>query len=105
MTAQTVATPTQGTMLRTLRELRVEQHLSLADPAEASGIDKGTLSRIERGRIVATPAELASIGKALGKQLEVRTLPVYEESLRTGGQFDTSGSATSLDVEKQEAAE
>lgn len=66
-------------MLRTLRELRVDEHLSLAELAEKSGVNKGTLSQIERGRIVATPAELVSIGMVFGRQLEVRTLAVYEE--------------------------
>ncbi len=66
-------------MLRTLRELRVEQGISLRELAEATGINKGTLSGIERGRVVASRAELDRIGYILGRRLEVRTLVVYEE--------------------------
>lgn len=77
--AVAVTTRRKGTMLRTLRELRVEQGMSLAQLAEQSGINKGTLSGIERGRIVANPAELAQIGAVFGRRLEVRTIAVYEE--------------------------
>lgn len=79
-TAATATVTTRpGAMLRTLRELRVEHSLSLSELAAATGINKGTLSQIERGRIVATPAELAAIGAVLGRVLEVRTLAVHEE--------------------------
>lgn len=78
-TPETVVTPPGPRMLRTLRELRVEQGLSLRELAEASGVNKGTISQIERGRLVATRAELDAIAAILDRPLEVRTLVVYEE--------------------------
>lgn len=63
------------TVFRTLRELRLERQMSLKELADATGINKGTLSGIERGRIVATAVELNSIGDVLAERLENRTVP------------------------------
>lgn len=79
-TNHSVTTRRGGAMLRTLRELRVEAGLSLQDLADASGVNKGTISQIERGRIVASPRELAAISSVLDRDLEVRTLAIYEEA-------------------------
>ena len=66
--------------LRTLRELRLELGLTLKQVQERTGLHKATLSQIERGRLVASPAEAQRIGDALGLQLETRTVLVYEAS-------------------------
>lgn len=68
-------------VLRTLRQLRLERGHSLRALAELSGVDKPTLSQIERGRLVANPQELAAIGKAIGAEgLENRVVPCIEET-------------------------
>lgn len=64
--------------LRTLRELRLELGLTLKQVQERTGLHKGTLSQIERGRLVASPREAALISRALGFQMETRTVLVYE---------------------------
>lgn len=66
--------------LRTLRELRLELGLTLRQVQERTGLNKGTLSQIERGRLVASPNEALLISLALGFQLETRTLLVYEST-------------------------
>lgn len=64
--------------LRTLRELRLELGLTLKQVQERTGLHKGTLSQIERGRLVASPREAGLISRALGFQMETRTVLVYE---------------------------
>lgn len=64
--------------LRTLRELRLELGLTLRDVQARTGLHKGALSQIERGRLVASPREARLISQALGFQLETRTVLVYE---------------------------
>lgn len=64
--------------LRTLRELRLELGLTLKQVQERTGLHKGTLSQIERGRIVASPDEARAISVALGFPMETRTVLVFE---------------------------
>lgn len=64
--------------LRTLRELRLELGLTLKQVQERTGLHKGTLSQIERGRLVASPKEARLISQALGFRMETRTVLVYE---------------------------
>lgn len=72
--------PKQRPPLKTLRELRIEQGLTLPELANRSGISRGTLSMIERGRMVANPDERARLSAVLGLQpLENRMQVVYEE--------------------------
>lgn len=66
--------------LRTLRELRLELGLTLKQVQERTGLHKATLSQIERGRLVASPREALLISRALGFQMETRTVLVYEAS-------------------------
>ncbi|RDI73284.1 helix-turn-helix domain-containing protein [Gaiella occulta] len=66
-------------LLRTLREIRMGSRTTLRQLQDRTGINKGTLSQIERGRMVASPAELAAIADALGlDRLENRTVPCFE---------------------------
>lgn len=66
-------------LLRTLREIRVGQGMRLSELANRSGLNRGTLSMIERGRMVASPEELVAIADALGvDRLETRSIPVAE---------------------------
>jgi DNA-binding XRE family transcriptional regulator len=65
---------------RTLRELRLAAGISLRELAETSGLQKGTLSQIERGRIVATKTEADQLATALGLDpgaLENATLLIH----------------------------
>lgn len=65
--------------LKTLRELRLEQGMTMPDLADRSGISRGTLSMIERGRMVATPDELLRLSAVLGLQpLQSRMQVVWE---------------------------
>ena len=50
----------------TLRELRLNQSMTLRDLATKSGLNKATISQIERGRLVATQAEADQLAEALG---------------------------------------
>jgi transcriptional regulator with XRE-family HTH domain len=52
--------------LRTLRELRLDRGLRLADLEAASEVHRALISQIERGRIVATAKEADQLGRALG---------------------------------------
>ena len=64
--------------LKTLRELRLDYGVTLPELADEAGISKATLSMIERGRIVATPAELALLAGVLEVELENRMQVVAE---------------------------
>ena len=64
--------------LKTLRELRLDLGLTLPELADEAGISKATLSMIERGRVVATPAELATLSEQLDVELENRMQVVAE---------------------------
>lgn len=64
-----------------LGEIRLGRGLSLRELQERAGINRATLSQIERGRLVATPAEADAIALALGLpvgSLVTRTMLVYE---------------------------
>ena len=63
---------------KTLRELRLELGITLPELADEAGIPKATLSMIERGRVVATPAELALLSEQLDVKLENRMQVVAE---------------------------
>lgn len=76
--APTSVTTRPTTVLRTLRELRLDRGWTLTHLAGLTGINKGTLSQIERGRIVADNDELYSLGLALGARLDNRTVPCTE---------------------------
>lgn len=65
-------------VLFTMRQLRA-QRMTLRQLQAVTGINRGTLSQIERGRLVASSAELDAIADALAlDRLENRTLPVSE---------------------------
>lgn len=70
----------RGLVPRTLRELRHDQGLSLTDVSRSSGVSRGHLSMIERGRMVATADEACAISVALGLPmvLETRSMLVIE---------------------------
>jgi len=73
-----VTTP-RRTVLHTLRQIRVGRGWTLGQLASATGINKGTLSQIERGRLVASQHELRLIAAALElDMLENRTVPCHE---------------------------
>lgn len=66
--------------LRTLRELRIEQGITMPELADRAHISRGTLSMIERGRMIATPQERERLAAALGKRpLENRMQVIWEE--------------------------
>lgn len=67
----------------TLRELRIAQGAKLRELAAVAGLSPGLLSQIERGRLVATPAEADRIAHALrlpAGALVTRTMLVHERS-------------------------
>jgi transcriptional regulator with XRE-family HTH domain len=55
---------------RTLLELRHERGLSVEAVALLAEIDKGTVSRLERGLIKARPATVVKLAKALAIRAE-----------------------------------
>lgn len=65
--------------LRTMRDLRVEQGVDLRHLEQHTGINRATLSQIERGRLSPSAHEIDRIGAALGVQLELRLQLVHEE--------------------------
>ena len=56
--------------IKTLRELRLNAGLTQPELAKRASIAQGTLSMIERGRVVATESELQRLSNALGARLE-----------------------------------
>lgn len=66
---------------RTLRELRVARGWKLADLAQASGLHVAVVSQIERGRMAATPDEIAALAAALQLELAVAVMVVHWEPL------------------------
>lgn len=64
--------------LKTLRELRLDEGLTLPELALAAGIPKATLSMIERGRVVAMPHELEQLASVLDIELANRMQVVAE---------------------------
>lgn len=77
MPEMAVAT-SQKTVLRLLRDVRVERGYKLPQFAAEVGIEKGRLSRIERGIMFATAGELSRVSDALDLPFENRVLPVAE---------------------------
>ncbi len=86
--AQSVTTPAgraqrgAGYVLRSLRDLRHDANLGLRELARASGVSQADLSKIERGKQLATAGEIAALSSALGLasgRLEVRTILAIEE--------------------------
>lgn len=70
-------------LLRTLRDIRVGQGMRLTELSRLTGLDRGLLSMIERGRMVATPRELQVLSEALGVEpLENRTVPCMEAEIK-----------------------
>jgi transcriptional regulator with XRE-family HTH domain len=63
-----------------MRDLRVDQALDLRHLQQATGINRATLSQIERGRLSPTAHEITQISRALGVDLHVRMQLVYEEN-------------------------
>lgn len=53
-----------------LADLRVARKLSLRDLQEATGINRGLLSQMERGRLIPEPEHLAALSHALGVPVE-----------------------------------
>lgn len=69
---------------RTLRELRLDAGLSLRELAERAQLNKAVVSQIERGRMVATPAELARLEAGLAlpiATLTTKPMVVLEEEI------------------------
>ncbi len=60
----------QGTLARRLRVLRVERGLTLRDAEQLTGVDKDTLSKIERGMRHPQDVTLAKIAKGYGVPVE-----------------------------------
>jgi DNA-binding XRE family transcriptional regulator len=56
-------------MARELRALRNEHHLTQTQLAEASGVDQGEISRIERAQTNPTTATLNALLRPLGARL------------------------------------
>lgn len=71
---------TRKPAIRTLRELRLEAGMTLPELAHLVSVPKGTLSNIERGRMVATDHELGALSNALGTRLENRMQAVEVRS-------------------------
>lgn len=70
-------------LLRTLRDIRVGQGMRLTELSRLTGLNRGLLSMIERGRMVATPRELQVLSEALGVDvLENRTVPCMEAQVK-----------------------
>lgn len=67
-------------VLRTLQQVRVGRATKLPALADQTGINKGSLSQIERGLRVATDAELLRLTAVLGVRFENRLLPVTSEA-------------------------
>ena len=80
MPARTIADPFAQQIGIRLRDLRLEQGKSLAAMEVASGVSKGHLSDIERGRVLVNIATLRSIAQGLGMQL-VELLAGVEDAL------------------------
>lgn len=68
--------------LRTMRDLRVAQNIDLRGLEERTGINRATLSQIERGRLSPTARETQLISEALGVELVLRLQLVHEETTR-----------------------
>lgn len=51
---------------------RNEEHLTLSELAERTGLWKSNISRIEKGQSMPSIATLAKIAQGLGKRLEIR---------------------------------
>jgi transcriptional regulator with XRE-family HTH domain len=63
----------------TLRELRKSRDLTLASVADATGIFIGTLSMLERGLALPTPAQIVGLSRFYGVDLEGwRFIPEHE---------------------------
>lgn len=63
---------------RTLRELRIERGLSLRETAALTGLHRGVISQIERGRLVARADEMRALQEAIGLPLETRVMLVSD---------------------------
>lgn len=57
---------------RTLRELRTASGLTIREVADRVGMSHSTVSRLERGRYVPTPEQMASLASAVGARATVR---------------------------------
>jgi transcriptional regulator with XRE-family HTH domain len=53
-----------------LRELREEQHLSVRDLSDRSGVTAGVIARLERGHIEPKPGAIGQLARALGVTTE-----------------------------------
>ncbi len=65
-----------------LRRLREQQNRSLSAIAREAGLDKGSLSRIERGQQPLRVSQLVRIARALGQDAVVETLDPFVEEQR-----------------------
>jgi len=61
---------------RTLREIRLERGFSIREFAQVSGVSKGTVSLVERGRLIPTEAEQDAFERTLGVRFDCRTMLV-----------------------------
>jgi transcriptional regulator with XRE-family HTH domain len=62
--------------LRTLRELRLERGLSLRALEELTGVNRGILSQLERGRLIPAGDVLERLADVLEVRLEWRPMVV-----------------------------
>lgn len=67
--------------IRTLREIRRSAGLTLPTLAAETGISRGTLSHLERGRMIANQRELDRLSAALGITLVNRPQVVAAEDV------------------------
>lgn len=67
--------------IRTLRRLRIDAGYTLPQLADLAGIDRGTLSQLERGRMIANQRELDALGEALQRRLVNRPQVVAAEDV------------------------
>src|SRR5919112_2825291 len=80
-----------GSLSTKLRVLRVERGLTLRDAEQLTGVDKDTLSKIERGRRHPHDVTLAKIADGYGvpvEELLVEPVPLVEAA-RASGQEET----------------
>lgn len=64
----------------TLRELRTSRELTLQEVSDATGIFIGTISLLERGRLMPTPSQIVQLSRYYGVDLEHwRFVPTHED--------------------------
>ncbi len=71
-TVRTEYVPLHSSSASAVAEARAKYGMSQKELAEATGIDQGDISRIERGLSNPSVATLERIAKAFGKELEIK---------------------------------